>query len=726
MEIQYSYFDPLLTIIRSYMDQEDVDRVRQAYAIAYEGHDGQTRSSGEPYITHPVAVACILAEMGLDVETVQAAVLHDVIEDTKYTRQDLIELFGEQVTHIVDGVSKLDKLKFRTRQEAEVANFRKMILAMTKDVRVVMIKLADRTHNMLTIGALRPDKQRRIARETLDIYSALASRLGITNIKNTLDNNAFKALYPMRYAVLKNGMENALYNYSNKIENTITHIKERLEEWKIPTCDVSSQPMPILKIYQKLRDKQIKFRSIYDVCQVVIIANSIDDCYRVIGCLHSLYKPVPQSFKDFIALPKLNGFQSLVTSLINNEGEILEVLVRTPEMEDVAKRGIATTLFYNKGENPRERQDRIQQWLDSLAELQHASVNSMEFNNSVKSEIFPEDIYVFTPRGKIIALPPRSTALDFAYHIHTGVGQTAVSATVDGEQVGLDFTLKNGQTVDIQTSSEITANENQLGYLISSRARARLRQILKDLKLEAYIQRGRSYMESLYGHPVEELDAQAVEKALEFFNLKSLNDLFAEICFGNIISPVVKAVLDSYMSGNNSSDNILADLQKGTLVSDLTYADYKRIGYNIDISTNSYIAPHDPITLVGNLGKGLIVYHSESSELAALRLTPYQKIRINWGIEELPGALLLSRLSFNINQAREDLVNRVSSACNVYRSNTFRSMVNAYERDKQYHLVIELKLHSVADYNNLMTFLSVVPELNLENHQRLLLGYHNA
>ncbi|RIY34241.1 RelA/SpoT family protein [Psittacicella gerlachiana] len=707
MQIDYQYFEPLLVKL-NYMSTDDIEKCRQAYAVAYEGHNGQFRSSGEPYITHPVAVAGILADLCLDVPAIQAALLHDTIEDTKFQRPELLKLFGTIVTDIVDGVSKLDKLKFRTRKEAEVANFRKMILAMTKDVRVVLIKLADRTHNMRTLGSLRPDKQRRIAQETIDIYSALAYRLGIMHIKKELDNLSFRALYPNRYRLLKEAADKA----SNLRKKQILHVQNSIEEALRNNgikADVQIERVPLYNIYKRMLHKKQKFNSILDIYRFILVTKTQDDCYRSLGIVHSIFKPVPGTFQDFIALPKTNGYQTLVTELINEIGDPVEIFIRTEAMDEVADLGIAQTLMYTPNNKNTIGQQQVQKWLESLAELQHSSVNSIEFNNSVKEEIFPEDIFIFTPRGKIITLPQKSTVLDFAYYIHTNVGIHAVSGIVDGQEVALNQVLRTGQTVEIVTDPQAYPTEFSLTLVNSARARARMRLALKEREMDNYIEKGHRALQDLYqGKSLASLDKKVIQRALEFFNLKSLDDLYAEICLGNIISPVAKAVIDSYLDDNKDSNNILEQLQNGTLVCNLTYADLLAVKHQVVIDPQSFITPDDPIVLTTNFGNGLLVHHQNTNFIRQRNLTPYQHCLIKWGIEALPNSVVHVQLHLETKnqQDPEKFVEQVVELVNTYPKPILRAVIGVNHHDQTTYLKLELHVSNVNEIHNFIDYLS--------------------
>ena len=472
-------FEPLERIIQGYLPEEKIELVRRAFVIARDAHEGQTRSSGEPYITHPVAVACIIAEMKLDHEAIMAALLHDVIEDTPYTEEQLANEFGSSVADIVQGVSKLDKLKFRTRQEAQVENFRKMILAMTKDIRVVLIKLADRPHNMRTLGSLRPDKRRRIAKETLEIYSPLAHRLGIEHIKNELENLCLQAIYPHRYNILKTGIEMARSSRQDLIAKITHEIENRLAEVGIP-ARVYGREKHLYALYQKMLRKEQHFHSILDIYAFRIVVDTVDNCYRVLGQMHALYKPRPYQVKDYIAVPKTNGYQSLQTSMIGHKGVPIEVHIRTEEMDQMAELGVAAFWQYSEDKSHSTSvQQRAQRWLQSIVELQQSAGNTEEFIESVKSDLFSNDIYVFTPKGRIVELPARATALDFAYAVHSDIGDCCVGAIVDHAPYPISQPLQSGQTVEILTEPGKHPHPSWLKFVVSSKAKAKIRQALK-------------------------------------------------------------------------------------------------------------------------------------------------------------------------------------------------------------------------------------------------------
>lgn len=532
------FFESLNAIIQGYLPADKIELVKRAFVVAKAAHEGQTRSSGEPYITHPVAVAGIIAEMKLDHEAIMAALLHDVIEDTPYTEEQLAAEFGTSVAEIVQGVSKLDKLKFRTRQEAQVENFRKMILAMTKDIRVVLIKLADRTHNMRTLGALRLDKRQRIAKETLEIYTPLAHRLGIEHLKNELEDLCLEAMYPHRYRVMKLAVEMARGNKQELIARIGNEIQARLDEVGIK-ARVYGKERHLYYLYQKMRQKNQHFNSILDIYSFRIVVETVDQCYRVLGQMHALFKPRPFQVKDYIAVPKTNGYQSLHTSMIGPKGVPVDVLIRTEEMDQMAKLGVAAHWGYQAQSNT-SVQRRAQQWLQSIVELQQSAGNSAEFIESVKSELFSDDIYVFTPKGRIVQLPARATAVDFAYAVHTDIGERCVSAVVDHIPYPLSQPLQSGQTIEIQTSANSRPNASWLNFVVTAKARASIRNTLKHLERNEAITLGtRQLLHAMNLQNLDEIAPAALNTLLQELKLASLDDLLNEIGLGNQISSVI-------------------------------------------------------------------------------------------------------------------------------------------------------------------------------------------
>ena len=534
--------------LETYLEPHQVEEVYRAYQLGARAHEGQSRVSGEPYISHPVEVALILSEMRMDANTIIAAILHDVIEDTPTLKENLVEEFGEEVADLVDGVSKLTKIDFRSRAEAQAENFRKMMLAMAKDIRVIIIKLADRLHNMRTLDAMRPDKRRRIARETMDIYAPIANRLGIFKMRHELLDLSIKSAYPMRYRALESACKEVV-GYRKEIFNTIeAAIQNRLKESNI-NATVKYRQKNIHSIYRKMKEKKVSFKSLTDVFGVRITTESVDDCYRVLGLMHNLYKPLPGKFKDYLAIPKTNGYQSLHSSLFGPHGVAIEVQIRTEEMDRFAESGIAAHWFYKEGENSSTTaQTRALEWLKSLLEMQQKSGSSQEFLESVKVDLFPDEIYVFTPKGDIKKLPRGSTVVDFAYAVHTDVGNTCVAARIDNRMSPLSNPLYNGQTIEIISSDASRPHPSWLDFVITAKARTNIRHFLKSLQQAEAITLGQRLLQQSVSNLVgrdEAITSAKFSKVLEQYRMSDPQELLAEIGLGNRnASLVAKAMYD--------------------------------------------------------------------------------------------------------------------------------------------------------------------------------------
>lgn len=482
--------DSLNTIITTYLKLADVERVNQAFVMARDAHEGQTRRSGEPYITHPLAVATILAQWHLDAQALMAALLHDVVEDTPTTKDQIAALFGKPVAELVDGVSKLDKLQFATLEEAQAENFRKMLLAMARDVRVILIKLADRLHNMRTLGAVGQAKQERVARETLEIYSPIAYRLGLNEVYYEFEDLGFKALHPTRFAVLEKAVKAARGNRREVVGKILDGIKARLAEFKVKAV-VTGREKHLSSIHKKMQEKHISFSEVLDIYGFRIIVEDMPSCYVALGALHTLYKPFPGKFKDYIAIPKNNGYQSLHTTLFGPYGTPVELQIRTIDMHKIAEAGVASHWLYKTLDSEvSDMQQKTHQWLQSLLEIQSGTGDALEFLEHIKVDLFPDAVYVFSPKGKIISLPRSATPIDFAYSIHSDVGNRTIAAKVNDELVPLSQALKNGDRVEIVTGPTGRPSTAWLNYAATGRARAHIRHYLKTTQLTESVEMG--------------------------------------------------------------------------------------------------------------------------------------------------------------------------------------------------------------------------------------------
>ncbi len=530
--------DDLCRLVREYLPEDQALQVRAAFEVAERAHEGQFRKSGEPYIVHPLAVARILAEMRLDHQTLMAALLHDVIEDTDLIREDLAERFGEEVASLVDGVTKLTQIEFQSKAEAQAENFRKMILAMAEDIRVILIKLADRLHNMRTLGAMPADKRRRIARETLDIYVPIANRLGMNNLRIELQDLGFFALHPLRARILKEAVAKARGNRREVVERITGEIQERLRAEGIDG-EVYGREKHLYSIYQKMKTKRMSFREVMDVYAFRIVVDRVDTCYRALGVVHNLYKPLPGRFKDYIAIPKANGYQSLHTVLFGPYGIPIEVQIRTEDMHKVAETGVAAHWLYKDnavgGPTPRE-------WISSLLELQKNAGNSMEFLEHVKIDLFPEGVYVFTPKGDILELPRGATPVDFAYAVHSDIGHHCIAAKVDRQLVPLRYRLEHGQTVEILTAPGAHPDPAWLNFVVTGKARSNIRHYLKNLQRREAVALGerllRNALDEL-GLAYDRLGEERMQELLGTLGLKSREQLLEQIGLGKRLALIV-------------------------------------------------------------------------------------------------------------------------------------------------------------------------------------------
>ena len=534
----------LRDLLNTYLEPEQVALVLRAYETGAEAHKHQTRRSGEPYILHPVAVARILAGMRMDHQTIAAAILHDTIEDTPVERDDLVQDFGEDVAKLVDGVTKLDKMKYRTRLEADAESFRKLLLAMSRDLRVIFIKLADRTHNMRTIGAMSDQARRRISRETLHIYAPIADRLGMNVLKEELEELGFANLYPNRHRVIVRRVAKLAGNRQEVIDSITAALKKRLGEAGIP-CRIEGRTKSPYSIYCKMRDKNVPYERVMDVYAFRIVTHSEPHCYQALGVAHALYQPKPGSFKDYIALPKANGYQSLHTVLQSGFGVPIEIQIRTEEMDLVAEKGAAAHWVY-KATPDRLTAVRAREWLLKLVETQSRAEDSNEFMDTARAELFPDEIFVFTPRGKIIDLKAESCALDFAYAIHTDVGNQAVGARIDGMAMPLNTRLENGQTIEIITRKGASPQPEWLEFVVTSKARTAIRSHMKNLEQADSVAIGDRLLDQALGkrgYSLESISQRRLERYLKKSGLERLEDLLVRIARGDLLARAVAGKL---------------------------------------------------------------------------------------------------------------------------------------------------------------------------------------
>jgi len=532
----------LLEEVSSYLKHKDVEHIRQAVEFGKHAHLGQTRISGDPYISHPIAVARILAPLHLDAQAIMAALLHDVMEDTHIGKEEVAEKFGKPVAELVDGLSKLNKIEFETKEDAQAENFRKMLLAMTRDVRVILIKLADRLHNMRTLGPLRPAKSKRIARETMEIYAPIANRLGLNSIFQELEDLSFKYLYPTRYSVLSKAVMAARGNRREVVSKILDAINLRLKEHHL-NAQVQGREKHLYGIYQKMKTKSLEFAEVLDIYGFRVLVDDLPACYQALGVLHGLYKPIPGKFKDYIAIPKANGYQSLHTTLFGPYGTPIEVQIRTAEMHKIAEAGVASHWLYKTTETPiADLHQKTHQWLQSLLESLSQSGDSVEFLEHLKVDLFPDEVYVFTPKGKIMALPRGATPVDFAYSVHTDIGNRCVAAKVNFELVPLRAQLHNGDRVEIITAPHANPNPAWLGFVETGKARSQIRHFLKTMHFQESASLGERLLNqtlSAFGLKAQNIDAARWDKLLKDTGAKSRDEILTDIGLGRRLNIVI-------------------------------------------------------------------------------------------------------------------------------------------------------------------------------------------
>ena len=627
----------------SYLEPEEIRQVLEAYQFSEAAHHGQKRLSGEPYITHPLAVAGALAEWRMDVQAVIAALLHDVMEDTAVTKTEIAVRFGKQVADLVDGLSKLERIEFQSYQDAQAENFRKMLMAMARDLRIVLIKLADRLHNLQTMAPLRPDKRRRIAHETLEIYAPIATRLGLNSISRQLQDLSFKQIHPTRFSVLTKAVKAVRGNRRELLSKTLDGIRGKLREANIE-AGVFGREKSLYSIYHKMVEKHLSFSQVLDIYGFRILVRDVPTCYLALGALHSLYKPVPGKFKDYIAIPKGNGYQSLHTTLIGPYGTPVEIQIRTQSMHHVAEDGIASHWLYKDSEETgADLQVKTHKWLQSLLELQSSSGDSSEFLEHVKVDLFPDEVYVFTPKGKILALPRGATVIDFAYAVHTDIGHRCVAAHIDHELIPLSAELANGNQVEIITAPHANPNPAWLAYVKTSRARSKIRQFLKAQQQESASALGENMLNQelrALGVVPSEIPASVWERIVHDTGKKSRREVYADIGQGRSLALVYARRLVEHDEVQQGSEREAVPLViRGTE------------GVAIQLATCCRPIPGDPIIGLLREGQGLRIHtHACRAVRKSRSVEPNNWIHVDW--EPDPGQLFDLRIRVTVRDIR--------------------------------------------------------------------------
>lgn len=627
--------DAFIDGLSEYLDDQAINLVRQAYICAEKAHEGQFRRSGEPYIIHPLAVARILAGLRMDPQTLMAALLHDVIEDTDVQKEELAAQFGDVVAELVDGVSKLTQIEFKTKAEAQAENFRKMTLAMAKDIRVILVKLADRLHNMRTLGPLKPEKRRRIATETLDIYAPIANRLGINSIRIELEDLGFAALHPMRAKHIRKAVDNLRGNHQEIIGEIQSRLEEKLDKKDLKGIIIGREKH-LNSIYQKMKYKHKSFHEIMDVYAFRIVTDNEDSCYRILGAVHSLYKPLPGRFKDYIAMPKANGYQSLHTTLFGMHVNI-EIQIRTAEMEELANNGIAAHWVYKSDSTDASsaHQLRVDLWVKGLMEMRDQADDSMDFIEDVKIDLFPDEIYVFTPKGKILELPAGATPIDFAYAIHTDIGNASVACRVNKVLSPLSVALTSGQTIEVITAPGAKPSASWLNFVVSGKAKSGIRHFLKQQKQSESSELGRLLLKKSldsFGKKLSDIPESQIKLVVSHNKVSSFDDILEEIGLGSRMSYIVARqlvpldgpVVDSDALEFDPADDEPSIIIKGTEGLLVSYAHCCKP------------IPGDPIIGVMDTGNGMIIHAENCSKLTSkgrnqgIGGTQNRWIHLNW------------------------------------------------------------------------------------------------
>ncbi len=701
-------FGRLKTQLETYLRPEDIGRIEEAYHFSAAAHEGQTRISGEPYISHPVAVATIVADWKLDSQALTAALLHDVMEDTHISKREIADRFGRVTAELVDGLSKLDKIEFRSKEEAQAENFRKMLFAMASDLRVILVKLADRLHNMRTLDCVRPAKRRRIANETLDIYAPIANRLGLNTLYRELQELSFEHKYPMRFRALSRAVKAARGNRREVIGKVLAAVDERLPQWGI-AADIQGREKHLYSIYRKMVEKRLSFSQVLDIYGLRVIVRDVPACYHVIGAMHSLYKPVPGKFKDYIAIPKANGYQSLHTTLIGPFGTPMEVQVRTAEMHHIAESGVASHWLYKDDEKTlSELQQRTHSWLQSLLELQSTSGEATEFLEHVKVDLFPGEVYVFTPQGHIMSLPRGSTPVDFAYAVHSDIGNRCVACRINGDLMPLRTELRNGDQIEIINAAHANPNPAWLSYVRSGKARAQIRHFLKNAQHEESVTLGERLLNQAlrpYGLTLGQISVFAWDRLLRDRGVRSKKEVFSDIGLGKLLPVIMARALADAQDQESGRPDVVKPKAAGAI--HISGSE----GATVQLASCCQPIPGDPIIGVIRKGQGLEVHRHDCQAIGKLRADRGRWVDVEWE----PGQERLFQASLKLlTREGRGVLARVASAiadtdCNIQHV----SMDSALGRGQEHYTALNLtvQVRDRMHLANVMRALRRVPEV---------------
>ena len=706
--------------LKQYLKSQDIVQIWEGYRYAFQAHDGVVRKTGEPYIIHPVSVACILADLHMDVPTILAALLHDVVEDTSITTGDIKEKFGPQVAELVDGVTKLDKIEFQSASEAQAENFRKMLLAMSQDVRVILVKLADRLHNMQTLEAMKPEKQKLIAKETLEIYAPIANRLGLNAIYQSLEDLSFQYLYPMRFNAISNAIMAARGNRKEVVSKILESIKQQLLSMSID-AEVSGREKHLYSIYKKMTSKATPFSQVYDIYGFRVVVKDLPSCYYALGALHALYKPISSKFKDYIAVPKANGYQSLHTTLLGPFGTPIEVQIRSSAMHNIADAGVAAHWLYKSSDAQLTAlQQQTHQWLQRLLEIQSESGDSLDFLEHLKIDLFPDEVYVFTPKGKILALPKGATAVDFAYAVHSGIGNSCVAVRINQELAPLRTELHNGDHVEIITGSLAKPNPAWLNYVMTGRARAHIRHFLKSQQSTESGHLGeRMLNQALRALHVEPSSISDMhwQKLIRDYGLKTKEEILSDIGLGKrqnvMVAHQLLAMTDDHLEKHTklfakSLDTITI---RGTE------------GMAVQFAKCCRPIPGDPILGFINKDKGLVIHTHDCPSVRKFKLDPDKWLDVEWE----PESKRLFKTNLTLSVANQPgMLAKIASGIAEAGSNIDNVSVEEADGSTYANLYFTVQVRNRIHLAELMRSLRKIPDVVRINRAKVSVASNTA
>jgi guanosine-3',5'-bis(diphosphate) 3'-pyrophosphohydrolase len=688
---KHTKIDDLCLVLNGYLSHKEIDLVKLAYKVANKAHTGQFRKSGEPYIHHPLSVALILADLKLDYFCIVAAILHDCIEDTSVTKKDVQAQFGEQVAHIVEGVSKLTSLEFTSSSQKQAENFQKLILAMSKDMRVMIIKLADRLHNMRTLDSMSDEKKIQKAKETFELHAPIARRLGLHSIRVELDDLCFKTLHPRKYLIIKKKISKQYGNQKKTINLIKTEIENRLKFEGIDATIEGRQKQPS-SVYNKMKFKSRKFSEVLDMHAFRIVVENTNTCYQALGHIHSLYKPIPLKFKDYISAPKANGYQSIHTVVLGPRKMFIEVQIRSQEMEFISEYGIAAHWHYKNTDKPTDKLAR--NWIGSLLDIQQNTDTSADFLENTKADLFFDEVFVFTPAGKIIQLPLRATVLDFAYAVHTNVGKRSQKATINGVEAELSAQLKSGQTIEIITSRFVKPKPSWLDIVVTSKAKTAIKANLKDNSKVELAKLGKLLISDALNYQkikINDVPKDKWDKCLKELNCFDFKDLYIKVGLSEIFVAVV-------------INKLLKDINNKTIN---TISINKTKGMAINFAHCCYPIPGDEVTGVLTTQKGLVMHRSICSNLEHIKEKNAQWMEIEWNSDED------EVFEVAISALVENRSGRLAAIANTI-ANLGVNIENIEQQESQhstrlFHIVVIIK--NIIQLNDVLEQLNKLPHL---------------